>query len=141
MNGATGLDTNLLVRYYIDDATDAATQVQRERARSVMESGQPLAICKTVMLELEWVLRGFYGFPANEVQRVFTHLLAQGHIHMEDRSAVERAVAGHAAGLDFADALHHASYAECTRMLTFDDRRFARRAQRLDLRPPVSLPR
>lgn len=141
MNGATGLDTNILARYYVDDATDAATQAQRQRARAVMESGKPLAVCKTVLLELEWVLRGFYGFGVAEVQQVLAHLLAQPHIHVEDRVAVTRALANHAAGLDFADALHHASYADCKAMLTFDDRRFARRSTRLNLQPSVSLPR
>lgn len=137
----TGLDTNLLARYYVADEGDTSTQAQREQARRVMESGQPLAVCKTVLLELEWVLRGYYGFGVEDIHRVFAHLLAQPHVQIEDRAAVERAVSGHAAGLDFADALHHASYGECKAMLSFDVRRFARRAKRLNLRPPVVVPR
>jgi hypothetical protein len=44
------------------------------------------------------------------------------------------------AGLDFADALHHASYVACSHMASFDDRRFARRAGKLGLLPSVNLP-
>lgn len=136
-----GLDTIILARYYVGDDADAQSAAQREKARAVIDGGQALAVCKTVLLELEWVLRGYYGFDPSEIQRAFAHLLAQPHIRVEDREAVERAVACLAAGLDFADALHHASYADCKAVLTFDDRRFARRSKRLNLAPPVLLPR
>jgi hypothetical protein len=38
------------------------------------------------------------------------------------------------------NALHLASSGHCEALYTFDDRRFARRAQRLDLVPKVMLP-
>ena len=41
------------------------------------------------------------------------------------------------AGIDFADALHHASYKSCDSVATFDDRKFARRAKKLGLTPAV----
>ena len=141
MTEAIGLDTKVLVRYYVDDATDALTERQRAIARKLIESGRPLAIAKTVILELEWVLRGYYGFAASEIGRVFAHLLSQPHIRIEDRAAVEQAVSGHAAGLDFADALHHSSYGDCKSVATFDDRRFARRSTRLGVSPSVTVPR
>lgn len=140
MKGRVGLDTNVLARYYVDDAADSEAKLQRERARRLIDSGQPLAVCKTVLLELEWVLRGYYRFTPDEVQQVFAHLLTLRQVLVEGRALVERAVAAHAGGLDFADALHHASYADCTRMASFDDRRFTRRAHKLALVPPVSLP-
>ena len=141
MTEAIGLDTNVLVRYYVGDDTDTLTERQRAIARKLIESGRPLAIAKTVILELEWVLRGYYGFEAFEIGRVFAHLLAQPHFRIEDRAAVEQAVSGHAAGLDFADALHHSSYVDCKSVATFDDRRFARRSTRLGVSPSVTVPR
>lgn len=52
-----GLDTNLLARYFVQEAqADAAAQRQREAARDLIESGQDLFLPKTVALELEWVL-------------------------------------------------------------------------------------
>jgi predicted nucleic-acid-binding protein len=134
-----GLDTNVLVRYYVGDETDEGSRRQRELARQLIESGKPLAVCKTVLLELEWVLRGYYKFAGADVALVLNHLLGQEHIRVEDRSVVGHAVQLHAAGLDFADALHHASYADCASMSTFDDRRFARRAKKLNLTPTVGV--
>jgi predicted nucleic-acid-binding protein len=63
-----GLDTNLLARYFVEEANaDDATQAQREAARELIESGQDLFLPKTVALELEWVPRGYYGFPVEQV--------------------------------------------------------------------------
>lgn len=134
-----GLDTNVLARYYIEDAADTEASRQREAARGLIESGRPLMVSKSVILELEWVMRGFYGFDSSEVLLVLEHLVAQAHITVEDRASVEQALANCAAGLDFADALHHASYRGCTAMATFDDRKFARRAKKLALAPGVQL--
>ena len=53
-----GLDTNVLARYHIEDATDDEAEPQREAARRLIESGQPLMVSKTVLLELEWLMRG-----------------------------------------------------------------------------------
>jgi predicted nucleic-acid-binding protein len=136
-----GLDTNVLARYYVHDRADAEAQRQHLAARRIVEAGQPLMVCKTVALELEWVLRGYYRFAPAEVAAVFAHLLALSHVTVEDRTAVERALANVDAGIDFADALHHASYSGCTSVATFDDRRFARRAKKLGLAPEVVLPR
>lgn len=136
-----GLDTNVLARYYVDDKADAQAQRQRLAARRLIESGQPLMVCKTVVLELEWVLRGYYGFAPAEIASVLRHLLAMPHVTVEDRESVARALANTEAGIDFADALHHASYKRCTSVASFDDRKLARRAKKLGLAPAVILPR
>ena len=132
-----GLDTNVLARYYIDDVADPEAKRQRLTARRLIESGQPLMVSKSVILEFEWVMRGYYGFAQAEVARVMRHLLEQIHITVEDRDVVEQALSNCEAGIDFADALHHASYRACNSVATFDDRRFARRAKKLGLAPAV----
>jgi predicted nucleic-acid-binding protein len=136
----TGLDTNVLARYYVEDQADAPARRQRAAAQALIESGQPLVVAKTVLLELEWVLRGYYALPAADVARVMRHLLGLSHVRIEDRSAVETVVALVERGLDFADALHHASYRDCDAMASFDDKRFARGATRLGLAPRVVIP-
>ena len=132
-----GLDTNVLARYYIDDDADAEAKRQRLAARRLVESGQPLMVSKSVIFELEWVMRGYYGFVQGEVASVMRHLLEQAHITVEDGDAIERALSNCEAGIDFADALHHASYKSCDSVATFDDRKFARRAKKLGLTPAV----
>lgn len=134
-----GLDTNVLARYYVDDAGEAQAQRQRVAARRLIESGQPLMVSKTVVLELEWVMRGYYGFSQPEVATVLRHLLGMHHVTIEDRDVVEQALSNCDAGIVFADALHHASYRVCDSVATFDDRKFARRAKKLGMAPAVSM--
>ena len=55
-----GLDTNILARYYIDDDADSQAQSQRLAARRLLDSGQLLMVSKSVLLELEGVMRGCY---------------------------------------------------------------------------------
>ena len=134
-----GLDTNVLARYYVDDAGDAEAKRQRLAARRLIESGQALMVSKTVVLELEWVMRGYYGFSQAEVASVLRHLLGLEHVTVEDREVVEQALANSDSGVDFADALHHASYKACASIATFDDRKFARRAKKLGMAPTVTV--
>ena len=135
-----GLDTNVLARYYVSDEADASASRQREAARRLMESGQPLMVCKTVLLELEWVMRGYYEFSTAEIAGVMKHLLALRHVTVEDRESIVQALTHCEAGLDLADALHHASYRNCDSMASFDDKKFARRARRMGLAPGVVIP-
>jgi predicted nucleic-acid-binding protein len=69
------------------------------------------------------------------------HPLGMPHVTVERWEAVKDALDLHRRGLDFADALHWATSAGCERMVSFDDRRFVRRARRLQLVPEVALAR
>ncbi len=134
-----GLGSDVLARYCVDDVADPEAERQRSAARRLIEPGQPLMVSKTVILELEWVMRGYYGFSAQEVTRVFRHLLGLRHIAIEDRDMVGQALSNCDAGIDLADALHHASYRSCASVATFDDRKFARRAKKLGMAPVVTV--
>jgi len=133
------LDTNILARYYVHEDGDAQTRAQQEVARGLLERGAKLFIAKTVLLEFEWVMRGVYGHTRKEVCSVFEHLLSLSHVEIEDRAYVERALGNLQQGLDFADALHHASSRECEAFLTFDSKGFVGKARRLAITPPVRL--
>lgn len=136
-----GLDTNILARYYVDEPDDLEAQHQRQSAQRLLESGQPLMVAKTVVLELEWVLRGYYGFSSAEVAQVLLHLCQMPQITIEARDDVTQAIAHCLAGLEFADALHLSSYRACTSMASFDDKKFARRVNRIGLSPKVTVPK
>jgi predicted nucleic-acid-binding protein len=135
-----GLDTIVLARYYIEDRQDTEAERQRLAARRLIDSGQPLMVCKTVILELEWLMRGYYGFAPAEIAAVLEHLFGLPHVIIEDRSSVEQALSHGTSGIDFTDALHHASYRSCKAMASFDDRKFARRARKIGLVPTVMIP-
>lgn len=137
----TALDTNVLARYYVQaEDADAATADQCERARSLLESGKPLFVATTVVLELEWVLRGFYKLSPDTVATVFAHLLTLPHVQVQDRQALQSACDALAQGFDFADALHHASSRQCDVLATFDDKGFAKRARAKGWVPKVLVP-
>ena len=135
-----GLDTNVLARYYVQDDSDAEATHQHEAARRLIESGKPLMVCKSVLLELEWVMRGYYDFSAAEIASAMNHLLSMSQVVVEDREAIEQALAHTAGGLELADALHLTSYRDCASVASFDDRKFARRAKRMGLMPKVIIP-
>ncbi len=127
------VDTNVLVRYYLRD--DAA---QARIATSIL-SGGDVFIPKTVILELEWVLRSVAGQPADKVKDCLAHLIALPGVTIEDHDEVEAALLHCRQGIDFADALHLAASHACSELLTFDDRGYARRAAKLRLKPAVKL--
>jgi predicted nucleic-acid-binding protein len=125
------LDTNILARFYVDDPADREAARQRPLAHRIMTESPSLFVPITVVLELEWVLRAFYGFEPPQIVRVFEHLLGLAHVNTEEAERVAAALPLAAEGMDFADALHLSGSAHCETLYTFDDRRFARRAQRL----------
>lgn len=130
------LDTNVLARFFIDDADDA--QAVRQRPAAVAALAERAYVSVTVLLELEWVMRGFYELPAKDVSRVLRALAGIEHIKLEDRDAVLVAIDAFDKGLDFADALHVARSGRASSFATFDQR-LAKRAKALGLTPPVEL--
>ena len=134
------VDTNVLARFYVDDPEDPEASRQRPVARRVMESPS-IFVPVTVLLELEWVLRAFYEFGASDYASVVNHLLGLSNVVVESRATVIRSLDAHVAGLDFADALHLCSSRHCRALVSFDDKRFARRAHRLGLQPTVEVAR
>jgi len=130
------LDTNVLARFFIDDADDA--QAAKQRPSAVAALSERAFVAVTVLMELEWVMRGFYGLPPTDISRVLRALSSIEHITLEDRSAVLMALDAFDQGLDFADALHMARSSRASGFATFDQR-LAKRAKDLALSPPVEL--
>jgi predicted nucleic-acid-binding protein len=110
----TAIDTNVLVRFLIDDGSE-----QVATARAIFDAGM-VSIPVTVMLETEWVLRSAYGISRSVVCDGLTRLLNMETVTVADADAVERAVGAHRDGADFADALHVFTAHGCERFATFD---------------------
>ena len=134
------LDTNVLARAIAAESdADAATKAQRKRAQALLSSGRQLFVPITVIEELEWVLRGAYGMPPDEIAALFEDMLAVENLTVDRVGAVRQAIAWYRRGLDFSDALHLAQSGLCTSLATFD-KQFSKAARRLNLKPPVSAP-
>lgn len=134
------VDTNILARFYVDDPNDPEAAKQRPIARRVLVESSTILVPFTVILELEWVLRAFYGFGHKDFARVIYHLLGLPKVNVENWERVDKAIGWYLQGLDFADALHLATSSNCEALISFDDRRFARRAKQLSLNPTVIVP-
>lgn len=134
------VDTNILARYYVDDPSDPEAVQQRPIAERIMRESDAVFVTITVVLELAWVLRAFYRFQTEDSARVIEHLVGLPNVTVEDWPAVLEAVRLYRTGLDFADALHVARSQRCDHFYTFDDRKFARRAQALGIVPAVEVP-
>jgi predicted nucleic-acid-binding protein len=135
------LDTNVLARFYCDDPQDPEAGRQGPIARRIVLESPALYVPLTVVLELEWVMRGFYRLEPRSFCDAVEHLLGMPHVTVERWEALKDALDLHRRELDFADALHWACSRGTERFVTFDDRRLVRRARRLRLAPEIVLAR
>lgn len=116
------VDTNVLVRFITaDDARQSA------KARALVANNE-IFIATTVLLETEWVLRSAYQFAASDVSNALTKLAGLPSVKLENPKAASQALEWMKGGMDFADALHLASAAQCEGFVTFDNG-FARKAK------------
>lgn len=127
------LDTNVLARFFVDDPDDP--EAARQRPAAIAALSERSFVPVTVLLEFEWVLRGFYGLARQDIGAVMRALAGLEHVTIEDRDAVLAALD---AGIDFADALHVTRSARATAFATFD-RRLARHGTRAALTPTIEL--
>jgi predicted nucleic-acid-binding protein len=127
------VDTNVLVRYLVED--DVA---QADRVEAVLRRGAVL-VPNTVLLETAWVLGTGYRFNRAAIADGITKLFGLDGVQPEDRATIRQALAWYAQGLDFADALHLASSGRADTFVTFD-RALQRRARSLAGTIPVVAP-
>lgn len=121
------LDTNVLARFFIDDPDDV--QAARQRPAAIALLSERAYVSVTVLLEFEWVMRGFYGLPRGAIAKVLRALAGIEHVTLEDRAQVLASVEAFENGVDFADALHWLRSTRASSFATFD-RALARRARR-----------
>ncbi|MHB9100820.1 MAG: type II toxin-antitoxin system VapC family toxin [Sulfuricella sp.] len=131
------VDTNVLARFFINDPDDAEAALQQPAAVTALSGSVFVPV--SVMLEFEWLMRGFYELPRGEIQKVFQSLCGLENMMIEDREIVLSALAAYRQGLDFADALHLARSGRCRAFLTFDQR-LLKRAKAARLTPIVEAP-
>jgi predicted nucleic-acid-binding protein len=123
----TALDTNVLVRIITND-----DRAQAARAATFLREQERVFIPKTVLLELEWVLRSAYRTEPRAVVSALRDILSVSNVEIEDEAAVTQAIEWHERGMDFADALHVASAGRERKFATFDNR-LRRKVRRLGL--------
>lgn len=116
------LDTNVLVRYVVQDDSGQLAVAKRLLDRCIAE-GQSLYVPVTVTLELEWVLRARFGYVKDDVLQVLSSLFSAAELTFESERALEVALQLYREGsADFADCLHIALAAQAGEqpLWTFD---------------------
>jgi len=127
------VDTNVLARFFVNDPDDA--EASRQRPAAIRAMTGRVFVSLTVVLEFEWVLRGFYELGSADVIRVMRALAGMHGVTLESRDEVLAALDScESHKLDFADALHVMRSGRCTGFVTFDKALIKRAAKaRLNL--------
>ena len=100
-----GLDTNVILRCFIDDDPGQATAARRFVAEHCTQEN-PGFIDRMALCELVWVLSRGYRFDRKRAANIIAMLLASRDIVLEDSDAVRAALHVFATRqIDFADAL------------------------------------
>ena len=100
------LDTNVLVRYIVQDDPSQFAAAKRLINRCVAE-GSTLFVPVTVVLELEWVLRSSFAFGKAEVLMTLSNLFSAVELTFESERTLEVALQlFRKAAANFADCLH-----------------------------------
>lgn len=116
-----GLDTNVLVRYIMQDDTKQAT-----RATKLIEglsAQSPGFITIVSVVELVWVLSSCYDLGREQVAQALDLILRSKQLVVGQAEHVARALRSYGAGsADFADCLieRTAAAAGCSQTMTFD---------------------
>nr|WP_315041627.1 type II toxin-antitoxin system VapC family toxin [uncultured Moraxella sp.] len=122
------LDTNILVRLFINDPTDKEAQAQRLIAEELFL--QPSFIALTVILEFVWVISKGYLLPRADVVEILQNLCDLPDIFIEDIEMVKIATSLYAQGMDFTDAIHLLKTQHCDNLYTFD-KKFIKKSKTL----------
>ena len=96
-----GVDTNVLLRYFLRDDADQAARADRELRRD-----ERFTIDGIVLCELVWVLEAGYGFSRTEIAAALDRILATSQFEIEGRDLVVAALDDfRGSGADFSDCL------------------------------------
>lgn len=117
----TGLDTNVLVRYVMQD--DARQSPKATQLVESLSAEAPGFVSLVSVVELVWVLSACYGLTREQLARVLEVLLRTKEMIVDRADQVLRALRVFRAGsADFADCLIERAAAEagCGATMTFD---------------------
>ncbi|MCP5433440.1 MAG: type II toxin-antitoxin system VapC family toxin [Alphaproteobacteria bacterium] len=110
------IDTNLIVRYLTNDDREQAA-----KARALVDAFETF-VSTSVLLETAWVLQSVYQFAPARVAEALAAFAGLPGVKLETPETAARALAWARGPLDFADALHLASAADCEAFVSFDKR-------------------
>jgi predicted nucleic-acid-binding protein len=100
-----GLDTNVLVRYVVQDDPRQTAVVAHLIEHTLDPVEQPGFIASIVLCELVRVLESSYDYPREQIAEGLQRLFEVDRFRLEAPELAWRALDGYRAGADFADAM------------------------------------
>jgi predicted nucleic-acid-binding protein len=117
----TGIDTNILVRLFVQDDPDQSRLV--DYLLQSLSASSPGFVPSVALVELAWVLRKQYGVSKQQFISHIQQLFNSPEIVLENEAALKQALRRFVTtNADFADCLIErvCSQAGCARTVTFD---------------------
>lgn len=113
------LDTNILVRIFVDDAEQPK---QNKKARKIVSEYKTVYVSQIVQVETVWVLSRAYGFSRKEIGIVLGSLLHNQSFRLENETVFTAAFPLYcSSNIDFSDALIlQTSAQQNLKLLSFD---------------------
>ena len=116
------LDTNVLVRYLVED-NDAQSKAAKRLINRVVAADDLLFVADIVLVETVWVLSRSYGFSKSEIVKAMCLLLSARNLKWESSDRISRVLDAFEKGRGgFADYLVRQMGREngCQEVATFD---------------------
>lgn len=117
-----GLDTNVLIRYLVQDHPEQAKRANYCIEKWIQE-GETLWICQVTLCEIYWVLEGCYKLSKTELVEVLSKLLQTRQIQIEHEDVAWQALRDYQQSkAGFSDCVigRQNAYHECSSTYTFD---------------------
>lgn len=117
------LDTNVLLRLFLDDSPEQKAAAQHLIATKSSPEN-PAFVGQVVLCEAIWVLRFRYGYRREELARLLEGLLYASNIEVENADIARAALEDYEQGkADFSDyvILRQAAAHDATPLYTFDE--------------------
>ena len=99
-----GLDTNVLLRYVVQDDT-RQSPLATQLIESTLSDDEPGWIATIVLCELVWVLEGPYDYARNAIVATLQRLFEIARFRVEQPAIAWRALEAYKGGADFSDAM------------------------------------
>ena len=124
-----GIDTNVLVRYIVQDEPKQA-RAATDFLENTLTAEEPGRICLVVLCELSWVLSRAYHYERAAIAHVLEKLLTAAELEVEHSAVAWRALRDYRTGpAEFADyIIAHLNSSSAVEYTITLDRKAARHA-------------
>jgi predicted nucleic-acid-binding protein len=123
MSSMKGIDTNVLVRYIVQDDPEQSKQATQFIEKTIISEDSLIFITGIVLCELVWVLEAAYEYSKEDIASVLEKILKIRQFHIDHSRILWNALHDYEQlNIDFSDSYiaHLNILNECEYTVTFD---------------------